>query len=835
MAIGTRLLGAALLSTALVTLALLVFFNNRRAVVNRVFALSVLTIVGWVLSISLALSIPSLAVAVQLGRLAFAFAAAMPFTLLWMFHAFPIPEAYEKKRVLAVPAVACCSFIAISFTPWVVVNATQRGGQTNFVYGPLHQGFSVYVVVCFSLAIFLLWRKSRVASGLRQLQLRYLLLGIALGGAGVITTNLLFPLLWNTSKYSALGPYFSLLMVSFSAHAIIRHRLLDIRVFVKRGVVYLLAAAISGLFFAGLIWLVATQTATQLHAVPLQFQVALALLVALAFNPMKRWIQARLDRYLYRESYDYQRIVRDASRRISRTLDLKILSDYLCDTIGRALRPDLIAVFVRDRTGNGFPLVAQHVQVTANPLPTDLQLPASTPLLASLSDTGLPLVKDEAPQYGSSPSQIIDALKDLSALGAAVAAPMVSEKRLVGLLLLGPKLSGDPYFADDIELLTTLANQAATAADNAQLYGQVVLANEYVENILRTMDSGVIAINDAGYVVVVNTTAEHLTGLSRETLRTMHVDALPTPISAELKATLQDGQPRLQLEGVLSGSVHPRIPIVYSTSALRTRSGTIHGALVVFSDLSKLKALETEKRRVERLAAFGTLASGIAHEIKNPLVAIRTFAELLPERFAEADFRDEFAKIVITEIDRIDNLVARLKGLAGTTPKPARPVDVREPLAETLALLRPTFEQTRIDVVRDFRDPRPLIAVDPNQLKQLFLNVCLNALEAMSNGGRLKVSVFRKVKAHGQWVTVEIADTGPGIPESIRASIFDPFFTTKPRGSGLGLAVCRGITDAHHGSIQALPNETGVGTTIIIEFPAVDLQSFMVEEVTIQV
>jgi nitrogen-specific signal transduction histidine kinase len=221
---------------------------------------------------------------------------------------------------------------------------------------------------------------------------------------------------------------------------------------------------------------------------------------------------------------------------------------------------------------------------------------------------------------------------------------MLSDSQLIGFLIVGTKLSGDAYFTDDIELLSTLCSQAAIAVNNAQLYGRVLLVNEYIENILRTMDSGVITVEASGQVAVVNATAEALTRLPEATLKGMTVDSLPDPLASQLRDTLADGQPRLQLEASLPIDSGQLLPVVSSTAALRDEKGLIRGALIVFSDLSKLKALESEKRRAERLTSFGTLVSGIAHEIKNPLVAIKTFAELLPERFLETDFREDFAK-----------------------------------------------------------------------------------------------------------------------------------------------------------------------------------------------
>jgi signal transduction histidine kinase len=361
------------------------------------------------------------------------------------------------------------------------------------------------------------------------------------------------------------------------------------------------------------------------------------------------------------------------------------------------------------------------------------------------------------------------------------------------------------------------------------LYKEVLLANQYVENILRTMDSGVITVDDRGRVAVCNSTAARLTNLSRERLTSLDTNTLPGAIGSQLRQTLTDGHARSQVETVLPGEGDRRTPLVCSTSALQDGRGTIIGALIVFSDLSKIKALESEKNTAERLASLGSLVSGIAHEIKNPLVAIKTFAELLPERFSDTEFRDDFSKVVRTEIDRIDDLVGRLRGLAARKPATEAATDIREPISETLALLRGQLEQMQTTVVRNLGSSQAFVSIDPAQAKQLFLNLFLNAIEAMTPGGQLTIRVVRLQRQGQPWIQVAISDTGPGIPDTIRAKIFDPFFTTKAAGSGLGLAICRSITDAHQGSIRAETVTPGAGTTILVEFPGASVQAQVAE------
>lgn len=813
-------LGVFLLCTTLISLAFFVIFHNRRGAVNQRFGLSVLAIAGWIISISSALTATASEQTIILGRLGFAFASAIPFSLLWMFNAFSPPHEETRPRATVVVAAGfCILFITLSLSPWIVAGSKPGLPRASFVYGPAHRLFGVYFLLCFIFALYTLWRTTRSASGLRKLQLRYLLLGILLGGTGAITTNLLIPLISKTSRYSALGPYFSLLVVSFSAHAIIRYRLMDIKVVIRKGVVYVCAIVAAASVFVVLAEVYKRLTGFEKDSIPVFEALVVAVTLAIFFQPLKGWIQRSLNRYLYRETYDYQRTIREASRRLSTILDLASLLDYLNGVIESTFKTETVTVYLQDPTGKSFtPRFPQGTQEWRQADPLHVITDAS-PLVASLKRERRTIVREEV----SSRSQekvFTAAAQELQALGGDIAFPLTEDNTLVGIIVVGPKRSGDPYFAEDIDLLETLISQAAVAMKNAQLYHQVVLVNEYVDNILSTMDSGVIAVNASGDLSLFNAAAERLTGLHASDLLGRSYQHLPASLASPLRETLEAQSARSQFETAIRGLEGMNVPLVCSTATLSHRDGTTHGALIVFSDLTRLKDLEREKRRAERLASFGALASGVAHEIKNPLVAIRTFAELLPERFTDIDFREDFSKVVIREIARIDDLVARLRGIAATTPQQVATVDIREPIDQTLALLRAQIEHTRTTIHRDFQDPGPFVSIEEAQLKQLFLNLFLNAIEAMGSSGDLTIKVSRREVHGASWIVAEVSDTGPGIPESVRVNIFDPFFSTKARGSGLGLTICRGITDAHRGTIRAENNPKGQGSTMVVEFPA---------------
>ena len=410
-------------------------------------------------------------------------------------------------------------------------------------------------------------------------------------------------------------------------------------------------------------------------------------------------------------------------------------------------------------------------------------------------------------------------LPDLDGLRAEVVVPLVEENVLIGFLLLGAKRSGDPYFSNDADLLTTLANQAAVAVRNAQTHARVVQVNEEMRKVLETIESGVVAVGPRGRITLFNRAAEQLTGTSAETARGQSPECLPAPLGAALRATSSDGEPRSQIEFSLPDAAGQMVPLMCSTSPLRGPDGAPLGAVAVLADMSRLKELEQEKRRAERLASIEAIASGLIHEIRNPLVGIKTYAQLLPSRGASEEFREMFSRSAGREIGRIDDLLSRFRTMSRASQHPMEMVDVSDPLRDTLETLHAELEDRKIQLRRVGEQTRRPVLGNASQLQQLFMNLCLNAIQAMEPGGELTVRVADLSEGGGSTLLVEVADTGPGIPEHLLGTIFDPFVSTKPHGTGLGLAICRGIADAHHARIHARNNIGRSGCTFTVEFP----------------
>jgi PAS domain S-box-containing protein len=562
------------------------------------------------------------------------------------------------------------------------------------------------------------------------------------------------------------------------------------------------------------------------YETPPVVDVLLGLVASVVFVTLAPHMKRLADRYLYRPAFDAGQLVRDGSRAMATFGDAERVAGAMAQLIGRALQPETLAILTWQAEREAYrPAFAWHVD--AAPGWPEPALTATSALVHELRARPQAVLLDDLPHRPPSPDAAAVAA-DLRAWRAEMAVPVLGEGQLIALVLLGAKRSGDPFFRDDFELLDALASQLAIGLRNAQLYQEIVSIKEYNERVLARMDSGVLAVRDDGILTTFNPAAERITGLAAAAVLGRSVDALDPLLGDVLKGALA-GQPDAEAEVAIRHADGRTLPLVTHTSALHDRAGHVRGAIAVVHDHSRLKTLEEDKRRADRLAAIGALATGIAHEIRNPLVAIKTFAELLPERADDQEFRSTFAKVAAKEVHRIEELLGRLRALAVPAVVKLHPLGLPGPVADTLDLIRGEAERRGVRVVSEIEPDLPAILGEPDQLKQLFLNLCLNGLDAMPGGGTLSVTVravrrpFRRSGAGRDAslgvVTVRVTDTGPGIPREDLPRIFEPFFTTKTQGTGLGLAICRGIADAHRAALWAEPGPAGVGTAFVAQFP----------------
>jgi PAS domain S-box-containing protein len=819
----TPLLTAVPLWAVNLFLAGLVFCRQPTNLPNQTFALFVLSVVAWSFSVHLLYVSPSAAASVWCQRLPFAAASLIGSSFAVFCEVFPDLKSLRAKRGSCVLIVLGALMTGLSLTPLVVHDASIADtGQIQPFYGPLYPLFGAFMLASFGYGIGILTRKWWASRGRHRLQIQYLWLGLCWALAGGTTTNLIIPALTGSSRFSLYGPYFSLFVIALTAHAIIRHRLMDMRVVIRQSVTYGLSAVAAVGIVWGLLFALEHGLGLQLPPTSPFLPVMIGVAGALVFPPVRTAIQYVLDRYCYRHAFDYRQAIRTISQVLAGLLRIDPLCTHLTTFILATLQVEEVGVYLCHDQSLTELRAYRHVETGEQVRPGSITM-VSPNLSMLLARARQPVLQDELALWAEG-TEVEELYKEFTLLHSKVLIPLLVEGEAVGFIAVGEKRSGDPFFTQDTEFLATVGHQAGAALKRAQLHEEVAWMKEYNESILRHMESGLVVVNHDSVITVVNEAAARMLGLSAAEMVGQPLDRLmPCGLGTPLLDTLSAKVVYTNHEATLMTGSGQTLPAVLSTSILHGENGHPGGAILAVNDLSKIKALEEEKRRIERLASIGAFMSGIAHEIKNPLVAIKTLAELLPEQYDDEEFRDTFTKVTLNEVDRIDALVRRLRSLSNGSAVPLHPISVITPLEETLALVSGELTRRHITIVRDYEASVLPIMGDHDQLKQVFVNLCLNGIEAMDRGGILKVSVASQDKPDGQphQVSIQIADTGPGIPAEHLANIFDPFFTLKDEGTGLGLAICRGIIDYHRGSIAAANSSVGSGAIFTIKIPVV--------------
>lgn len=357
------------------------------------------------------------------------------------------------------------------------------------------------------------------------------------------------------------------------------------------------------------------------------------------------------------------------------------------------------------------------------------------------------------------------------------------------------------------------------ARENAELRERLAHQHEQVEVLLEALPVGVLVVNDAACIVRANAAAHRLLRAEALSLEGTALDDLPAPLVTLLAEAVARGQRIRGHELKLAGA--GREVVILRVQCIQADGG--RGAIILIEDISTTRQVEDRLRHGDRLASMGTLAAGMAHEIKNPLQTLKTFAQLLPERYDDPDFRQSFSDLIGQEVHRIDTLVGQLLRFARPAQPHFAPLAAHDIIGHTLRLLRQQIRQREVTLETNLLAERDTVSGDADLLQQALVNLVLNALDAMEQGGRLVVStdVHKSARApRGLFLRVTIRDTGPGIDPADLPRVFDPFFTTKSSGTGLGLSVSHGIATDHGGRLHA-ESAPGEGATFHLLLPLV--------------
>jgi signal transduction histidine kinase len=709
------------LVAAIITFSLgaVVYLKNIRNNKNRLYMSFSLIMSVWAYACYIQSTNTNIDTAIFYDKILYAVAPFAP-TVFFQF----ISGYLNKKRNLMFLAFYMLSlvFFYINFTPYfrkgVIFLFNNRFVTIPDVGWYLYVGFFALIVALVFYDLIITFRNSY--GDLKRHSEYLFIASVALAISG----SSYFVLILNMAPH----PYDCILNLTSSimltvfeiiiGYAILRYRLMDIEIVIKKGIIFsTLMTAIIGVFsfliFLGQILFQNTLGLNQWFATILT-----AFIIAIGYKPLENVITEITNEYFFKKKVDYQKTLKKSSEALSLLTDIDRLIRLSTRILARDMFLEEASALIYEEAGHRYTVKA--VAGRSKDL-LGLTLSDNHELFNHLFTSKRILLKDEIKHtlenkmiLPEERKRLTTIKKQMEKLHAQICVPAISRgkyigSKLVAVFCIGDKKSGDMYTNDDIQLLSTLSNQAAVAVENAIMYSDLM------------------------------------------------------------------------------------------------------------KQFQELKETRDQLVQSEKLAALGTMAAGIAHEIRNPLTSLQLFVQMMAERFDDHEFREKFTQIVPPEIERLNRIVNDLVSFAKPSKLVREPVQINDILDKTVRLSEISFKKLNVKVVKEFSDV-PKVTVDSQQMMQIFLNLIMNGAQAMPSGGTLTVKTYYHDDFNKK-VCIDIKDTGVGIPEETLKKLFAPFFTTKEGGTGLGLAITRRIIEEHKGEVK-VRSKVGEGTTFTVELPA---------------
>ncbi|HIJ81577.1 MAG TPA: PAS domain S-box protein [Desulfuromonadales bacterium] len=354
--------------------------------------------------------------------------------------------------------------------------------------------------------------------------------------------------------------------------------------------------------------------------------------------------------------------------------------------------------------------------------------------------------------------------------------------------------------------------------------------DDYYATVIDSVGDGVIVVGSDGVITLCNPAAEEITGFSQRQAcgsEFRKLFALETPLLEMVSKTIRTSITISDHENIVVRSTGRITPVAVTCYPLVEVSGENIGAILTIKDITYIRELEAAVRQADRLSTLGTLAAGLAHEIKNPLGGIKGAAQLLEREFEPGSDMLDYTRVMIRETERIDHIIRELLELASPRGLKLTPVNLHRVLGDIMLLQKQSVSDRQIAFTKHFDPSIPDIMADEEMLTRLFLNLIRNAIDALGDDGRLTVSsrvlsdyLMEHNERRSRMIAIEVIDDGPGIPQADLENIWTPFFSTKSGGTGLGLTICHKIVAEHRGMIKA-ESDPGRGTKFTVLLPLV--------------
>ncbi len=675
------------------TLGGLIFFKERKDRVSLSYTLLTISFFVWIFGIGMEIEAPDKSWGFFWNRWLYSGAIFIP-TFFIQFVQCSLNKVNIKTLGLAY--VVSTVFFILNFTPFFVKDVVPKG-SFNYasVPGAIFYFFVFYFFAAILFSFHSMINEFKSSIGMKRNRIKFLLLASVIGFSGGSTN---FLLVFDFIRIPPIGNYFIALSLFILFYSMSRHR--DINIVLTKWTTYLLMTVL--LFLPSIILVILGQRYffKEISYVFSIIVFSIILLVTICFPKMKSMTEKVVEQLLFKDQYDYRETLGKFSKALVTILDLESLSKRIIETITEAMGVEKASLFLMDEEKGGYFLLGSRMIGKAF---ATLSLPKEAPLPHHLQKMREIIVREEL-MKGAKIPELNDIIQQMCQLEAEVSIPLISKGQLIGMINLSHKFNKDIYSQEDIELLSTLANQATIAVENSRLYEDLKKSKSYI-------------------------------------------------------------------------------------------------------------------RRTDRLASLGILTAGLAHEIRNPLVAIKTFTQLLPERLDDEEFRNHFLTIASGEVDRISSLINELLEFARPSEPKLQMEDINTVLDGMILLISTETKKKNVNIRKHYAADLPPIQIDREQMKQVFLNILLNAIEATPEHGEITVKTRSFMKPGGDpYIQIEFTDTGRGIPAEYLEDIFNPFFTTKNKGGGLGLSISNQIVQDHKGYID-VESQLNKGSSFFVNLP----------------
>lgn len=714
-----------------------------------------------------------------------------------------------------------------------------------------------YLVACYALGAVALSRQFRdVEDAVVVRQLKYLRNGAILGilpFAALYAIPYIFGAI--PGHYQKMAVVSLVLIPITWAYAILRYRLMDVDIIFQQGYVYTLATlAVIGIFYGLFLSL------THPDDLSPTMIVGLIVFATFIFQPIRDWLQEQLDRYFfYKDRYDYRRTLIEFGRELSSEVNLEAMLQAVADRLVHTVSIQHVAFFLARENEDAFELHTalgnrKHGPPPQNPDLSFLSRFPDKPYL--FFERTRHLVDVVSHEW---PASVRSTISDLD-LTYYFACSI--RGRTIAYLGLSRTDKSDFLSSDDVELMITLSGYVGIAIENARLYrslqrkvDEYERLKEFSENIVESINVGILAADLEDRVESWNTQIERLTGIPREAALGRRLSELfpedlvenfdkvrgetgvhniykfvlnPRLVSAAAANGLNgngvngNGYSANGLNGVAHSASQAAPPVSHTLNIaiapLVSKDFEQIGRLIIFDDITDRDELERRLVQADKLSSIGLLAAGVAHEVNTPLAVISTYAQMLAKQISGDDQKSKLLEKIAKQTFRASEIVNSLLNFSRTSTTDFLEVDLNRIIRETLTLIEHQLQKVSVQVTTHFDPALPPIKGNAGKLQQVFLNLFLNARDAMERGGILAIrtSVFDGA------ARIEVADTGQGISPEHLARIYDPFFTTKAarKGTGLGLSITYGIVREHGGTIE-VESQPGSGTRFYVELPLV--------------